>query len=418
MAKVTIFKKKSMKSDMSVGGLKYVEVPDMDFEVEADIDSKVFDQVKKDAVLLQEMNDEVKAIYKQTAATIEKKLDAFDGLIVKMVDGGAPKADIERQLDGLNKAIEKDHDLAVKTATKEVEKLWQDIGKKKKEYLGYRIKIGCSIVGSVASLATSIGLIVTAPFTAGVGVVLGMASISKALVQIGKELVSAYQTVDQSLALLIKQLDILEKVAKTNAGRKANEWTGAIATQILGIAQPTIKSAKSHAETVQAKLQPIEEGLHDAGKELNNLLDAQEKFRKEFMEGASKRLYKHPSDKAKGHLRDIENRLDKFLVDSRAGVEDQIAIVEKLGKDFRPLAATIKEKVAQIDKLAAERDVDERWIRFVLNLCDLGGSVTVACTEGGKAAGEIVNAVVPWVSTFVYESVSTKLVVKTLLEES
>ena len=57
MARIVIYKKRSMDADIAVSGLRYVVPPKMTFEVEVDFDSKVIGQVEKDSVLLKEMNE-------------------------------------------------------------------------------------------------------------------------------------------------------------------------------------------------------------------------------------------------------------------------------------------------------------------------------------------------------------------------
>jgi hypothetical protein len=417
VTKHVIYKKRSMDADIASSKLRYLVPPKFTFEVEVDWDSKVYDLVKKDAVMLQEMNDEVGKIYEQNAEAIKSKLEAFEALITKMVDNNADKADIERQKKGLDDSIQKDHDTAEKAAEKAVEKVWSEWSRKKSEYKSYKAKIVITIVGSVASLAASIGMMVSTPFTGGAGAVVGILSMVKSVVQIARELASAAQDVETSLKVLDKQLEILEKVAKTNIGRKANEYAGALGTQILGIAQPTIKSAKSNLETVQAKLTPVETDVREAGKLLNDLLDEQEKMRAAFMKDVDARLSKHPSDKAPGQARDIERRLDQYLRESRQGVMAQIALLTKIGENFRTVRDAIDERARKVKDLSDQRDVDERFLRLLLTFADLGVGVGLACTEGGKAAGEIVNAVVPWSTFFAYDELSKKVLEKTFLAD-
>jgi hypothetical protein len=250
MAKIVIYKKRSMDSDISTGGIKYVVPPKMTFEVEAEFDNKLLEQVRKDSLLLKEMNEEIGAVYEQAGKSIEGKLAAFDKLIAGMLDKGADKDEVEKQLDGLNKSIEKDRDVAEKAGTQAAEKVWKEFAKKKKEYDAYRIKIVVSIVGTLAGLIASISLMATTPVTGGVGTAASIVGIVKSTVQICRELASAWQTIEQSLKLLAAQTAIVEKAARSVLGRKANEYTAAVVTQFLGIAEPSIKSIKGHLETV------------------------------------------------------------------------------------------------------------------------------------------------------------------------
>ncbi len=417
MASYVIYKKRSMDADISVSGLKYLKPPSLTFEAKADFDGKIFDQVAKDTVLLKEMNQAADAVYDQTTKGIRSKLSAFEDLIGKMVDKNATQAEIQKQVDGLNKSIEKDRDLAEGAAEKDIEEVWKGYLKKKKEYQGYKIKIGLSVVGSFASLGTSIGLMASSPFTAGVGAAAGIVSMTKSVVQIAREIGSACQEVETSLKLLAKQLDILENVVKTKVGRVTNEVAGAVFNQVLGIAEPTIKSCKSHLETVQSKLNGVEIKVHEAGKALNDLLDQQEKLRKEFMKEASSRLAKHPSAKAKDQVREIEANFDKFLAEPKKTFVKQMDKLDEIDKRFKKVKPDVVARRQQVDQLAGLRSAPERWLRLVLTFADLGGGVTIAATEGAAVAGEIVNAVVPWVALFAYDKVSEKVLDKTFLAD-
>ena len=390
--------------------------PKISFEVEAEFDNKIFEQVRKDSILLSDMNEDVAAVYKKTCKDIETKLAVFDKLIVGMVDGGEDKKNIEKQIDGLNKAIEKDRDVAEVGAKLAAEKTWKDYAKKKKEYDAYRIKIVVSIVGSAAGLATSIGMMASSPFTAGVGTITGLVGMVKSVVQIGKELASAWQEVETAVKLLTVQTVIVEKAAKTMLGRKANEYTAAILTQFLGVAEPSIKSCKGHLETVQSKLKGIEIRTHDASIELNDILDAQEKFSKEFVKAAKARLDDHPSPKARQQQGEIEKDLDNELGKSRVDFMQQRGVVTKLYQRYKDAKGDIDDLEKRVAALSGKRDVDERLLRLMLSLADIPLSITESALNGNKNfAADLATNLSPWIADLAYEKVSDHVLDKTFL---
>jgi hypothetical protein len=416
MAKFDVFKKRSMDADIAVSGVSFVVPPEMSFEVKAELDSKVYEQVAKDSILLTEMNKAADKIYEQTCKGIKSKISAFDSLVETMLMKGASKADIEKQLDGLNNSIWKDRDIAEAACTDAVEKVWKDYGKKKKEYAAYKIKIVLSIVGSLAGLVTSITLMSTAPFTGGASAGLALTGMLKSAVQIGKELVSAWQTIETSLKLLAVQADIVEKAAKTMLGRKANEYTAAAITQFLGIAQPSIKSCKSHLETVQAKLKGVEINTHEASVKINELLDQQETLKKDFMKDVSARAQKAPHPNAKDQAKDIEKELDQFIGKSRSDIIKQKDVVSDLYKRFKSLEEEVDERAKKIEEIADKRDIDERLLRLIASAVDLPlGIHEAVASKSANLAAEIASNLAPWVADLAYEKMSDKVLDKTFL---
>jgi len=113
----------------------------------------------------------------------------------------------------------------------------------------------------------------------------------------------------------------------------------------------------------------------------------------------------------------IERIGGEDLRGSRQQVTEQIALLGRIGTQFRTVRDAIDERAGKVKALADQRDVDERFLRLLLTFADLGGGVAIACTEGAKAAGEIVNAVVPWATMFGYDELSSKVLEKTFLAE-
>ena len=259
-------------------------------------------------------------------------------------------------------------------------------------------------------------MMASSPFTAGVGTVTGLIGMVKSVVQIGKELASAWQEVETAVKLLTAQTAIVEKAARTMLGRKANEYTAAVLTQFLGVAEPSIKSCKGHLETVQSKLKGIEIKTHDASTELNDILDAQEKFSKEFVKAAKARLDDYPSPKAKQQQSDIEKDLDNELGKSRLDFMQQRGVVTKLYQRFKDAKGDVDDLEKRVEALAGKRDVDERLLRLMLSLADIPLSITESAINANKNfAADLATNLTPWIADLAYEKISDHVLDKTFL---
>ena len=342
MAKIEIMPKKRMDADIAVSGVRYVVPPKMTFEVRVEFDNKIFKQVKDDSLLIGEMDDKVLAVYRQTCAGIKSKVSAFESLVSGMVDKGASPGEVEKQLDGLNKSIEKDTEIAEFAAEEEVKKVWKTYSAKKKEYLAYKISVAATVAGAFAGLTASIAAMATTPFTAGYGTSMSIIGMAKSVIVIARELHSAWITVEKAAALLSAEVNDLEKIVQS-VGKKKNEYTAMVVEQFLGVAMPSIKSCMTHLETVEAKLVGVEVKTHDAVKALNRLLDLQEKFDVEFMKDVKERLDQHPSPKAKPQIREIEADLDKEMALSRVEVVKQIEAIDALYDRFKSVEEAVEE---------------------------------------------------------------------------
>lgn len=415
MARVEIFRKRSMDADIG-SKWRYVEPPSLSFEARLELDGKAADEIGKDSVLLKDMNGAATEVYQQTCEGIRKKLAAFDKAIGEMLDNGASKAEVEKQLDGLNKSIEKDRDVAEKAAEQAILKAWKDYTAKKKDYLAYKINVVTSVAGSLAALITSISLMATSPFTGGASAAISIVGMFKSAAQIGRELATAWAEVETALKVLAKEADTCEKWASSAIKRKANEYGAALLEQFLGVTQPSLKLCKKHLDIVQSKLNGIEIKTHEASKALNGVLDQQDVLRKEFMGVVEDRLGKHPASGAKAQIRVIEGFLDNHLKDSKADVVKHIGTVEDLYKRFKDVDAELGERRKQVETLLAKRDLDERVLRLVLSFADVPlAFVPSGAGATAKGAAELANDMAPWAASMVYDKLRDKVLKDTLL---
>ena len=416
MPKITIYNKPNMSPDITVSGLKQLEVPKgWKFTVDVDFDSKVFKQVEKDTILLKEMNEAAEKVYTQTCGSIKSKYNAFEKLFQGMVDKGAPKQQIEANIAGFNKSLEEDKKIGQIGAQQAVEGVWKKYAAKNKEYTKYKVKIVITIIGATAALATSIALMAATPFTGGASAAISIIGMWKSALTLAKEIGSAAMEIEKSMANLNKYMKAVELVAKKGkAAAKGNEYAAAVVKQILGEAQPNIKGCKSQMDTVNSKLLGVEIKAHDCGKTLNGILDQQEKLKGDFMKEVQNKLGKHPSSLAPQQIKIIEKRLDDLLADNYAKVIDFIDKTEKLYERFKVCEQVAKSFEERLKPLMALRGIDNTILENMLYFADLPLGALSGNAMATKAS-DLVNGLVPVISSMSYDKITGVVLNKTLL---
>jgi hypothetical protein len=418
MPTISLFKKPKMEADIKASGLKFLAIPKMSFAVDVDFDKKIFDKVKNDAILLEEMNDAVKKAYQQICAGIGGKMTAFDKYFQGMDKTGVEKQEIDKQLAKVNAALEQDRSVGEAICRAVVEKCWTDYAKVKKEYSKYKIKIATTIIGAAAGLVTSIALMATSPFTGGASAALSIIGMFKSAVTIIKEVGSAWMDIETAQSLLAKQIAVVEKAAKTVAGRRANEITAMVLDNLLGIANPSLKACEGALDTVEKKLMGINIKTHEASKLLNKIIDEQERLQKEFLKEASVKLNKQAPNKAKAQLKDIEDRLDDFLVPSRIEVGEQIEKVMEMSKAFKIAKGVTDDLKKRVDALKAQIPKKEAdAMTFARNALSLASIPLGAMSGNGmaKSAADLASGLGSAGGSFIYDKITGKVLTGTVL---
>lgn len=411
--KQTIFSK-SMVKDVQVSGLKHVKPPEFQFDVEMALDEGVFKSLKNDSIYLLEVNKGCQKVYDQTVASIVSKLKAFDKLIQTMIDKQAPQEQMKKQLDGLNKSFEEDKRIAIVACEQLAADLWVAFCRKKTEYLKYKIKIVATITGALASLATSIAIMASSPFTGGASAVLSIIGMAKSAVVLTKEISSAVIEVETCQTILAKQIGFVEAALKKGqASRTVNELAAAAFTEFFGVSQPCIKTCQSQADTMVQKLNGIEIKSHDLSKKLNGMLDAQETLKKDFLKEAATRLKKIPSETTKDHLKRIDNQLDDFLSSNYAAVIEGIDKTSKAYERYKK-ANTEAKALQKRMKALGDRTTLEKVFSGVLSLKD----IPLGVLDGNAIASSanMVTNMVPPAATWTYDRVCEVALDGTFLE--
>jgi hypothetical protein len=416
MAKITVLSKPNMSADITVSGLKILEVPKgWSFKVDIELDDKIIKTVQKDTILLQEFNTAALKAYEQTCTAIKSKYTNFEKLLQGMVDKGAPPAEVEKHVKGLNASIEQDKKIGHVGAEHAVQAVWAKWQPKQKEYLKYKIKIAVTIIGAAAGLAISIGLMAATPFTGGASAAFSIIGMFKSAVTLGKEIASAWAEIETSQKVLDKYMKAVEAIAKKNkALSKGNEYTAAVVRQFLGEAQPNIKGCMTQLETIEKKLAGLEVKTHNLGKTLNGILDEQEKLRDGFMKEVNARLGKHPSKEAPAQIKLIEARLDKVIEANTTKVQAAINKVMELYKRFKDAEKTTEDLGKRVEPLKELRGLDNKILENVIYFVDL----PLGALNGNAFAtqsADLVQGLVPVASSMAYDKISGAVLDKTLL---
>lgn len=384
--------------DLKVSGLEMVEPPKLSFKVEIDLDKKMEKGAEKDPLLLQEFQAAASDVLDQTKDTIEKKCKIFDKAFVQMVNKGASDKDMQKQLKGLNDAIKNDIKVAEKGAELAAQKAWTSLQKKKKEWSKFKIKVGVSIAGTIAGLAVSIAAMASSPFSGGAGAALGIIGLIKSGVSLAQDIGKLAINIDQSKAILVKNLKVVEKAAANPALNTANEVSAAVFQEFLGISQPSVKTVEDAADTLKAKYAQMVVKMHDLSKTLNKVLKEQDKLKKEFLAEVAKKLKKHPVKDKKTQLVMINKALDTALAKNYAAVQDAIDRIQFMYADSRKWADNIKDLMKRVKALTIKDPKALKVFREALKFAALGlspidgnsvatGAKDLALGVGGAVGG-------------------------------
>ncbi|MEO8245001.1 MAG: hypothetical protein ABI832_22175 [bacterium] len=370
MAKHVVMNKQNVP--IKAGALEYVKPPTLNFKIEVDLPKEVEKEALKNPLLQQEWQTHADKVLDQTVATIEGKCKVFDKLFKGMIDKGADPKLIEKQLVGLNKAIQDDIKVAIKAAEIGVKDAWDDLVAKRKEWKGFKIKVGVSILGTLATLAISIAAMATAGFSGGAGGAIAIIGFIKSGVKIAQDIKRIAIDIEGAKKELNVHLKVVEAAAKNKGLFAANEVTGAILNEFIGIAQPTIKSCAASFDTFKAKYAQIVVNVHELSKTLNKILEKQITLEKDFISEAEKKLAKHPTKDKAAQFQKIKNQFNKAISKSTEAVQAAIIKIGEMYSDVKKWAPLIKEAGDRMKALMLKDMKGLKVFREALKFAALG----------------------------------------------
>jgi len=369
MTKHTVMDVKTVA--ISTSGLKYVKPPQLSFKIEIELDKKMDKATTKDPLLQQEFNAAAKEVYDFVVGEVEKKCQVFDKLFADMIAKGAPQADIQKQLAGLNNALKNDFKVGETAAKQAAEKAWTKLQSKKKEWKKFKIGIVCSIGGTVAGLAVSIAAMATSPFSGGASAVFGIMGLIKSAVTLAKEISKIAADLETTKKVVIKELAFVKKTAENQGLYAANEVSAAVLNQFLGLSQPSIKQLDEATGTMSAKFAQMVVKVHDAAEKLNKILNEQEKLKSDFLAEANKKVQKHPTPNKAKEVKSIEAQLDKALKPNYDAVTKQLEKVGALNANIKKQEPKVEELKAQVEALKIKDPTALKVFREALKLAAL-----------------------------------------------
>lgn len=402
------------KVPIKVAGLEMVVPPELSFKLEVTLDKKIRKAAEKDPLLIQEFTDQAKKILEQTKKTIEQKCKVFDKMIVGMVNKGAPEAKVKAQLKGLNEAIKNDMKIAEKAAELGVEKTWKDLQAKRKEWKNFKIKIGVSIVGNLAGMAVSLAGIAMSGFSGGASAVLGVAGFIKSGVTMIQDIKKMAISIEGARKELTGHLVVVEKAARSSGVYNTNEVTAAVFNELIGVSQPSLKSAQDCADTLKAKYAQMVVKVHDVSKTLQKALVEQKKIVPDFMKEAKDKLKKHPTTNKASEEAKIQKKIEAVAADMAKKIQAMIDKIMSIYDDTRKWAPTIKALVARV---AAVELKDNAGLKAFRELLKLAGAVSSiidgnAISKGADLALGLGGAA----GGYVYDKIASKVLDGTVLD--
>lgn len=394
------------KVPIKVSGLKMVEPPDLSFKIEVAFDRKVEKEAAKDPLLLQEFQSQADDILTQTKRTIEQKCKVFDRLFVDMINKGADKKQVEKQLKGLNDAIRADMAVAEKAAEIGVQAAWKDLQSKRQEYRKFKITVAKSITATLAGLTVSIAGLAASGFTGGASGALAIVGLIKAGVTLAQDIKKLAIGIEGARKELEVHLKFVEAAADKRGMFTTNEIGAAVLKEFIGVSQPSIKSIQDCTTTLKAKYAQMVVKVHDLSKTLNKLLITQEKVGKEFMADVAKKLQKHPVQDKKAQIKAVENQLDALLGPNYDKVAAQIDRVQSMYQDTKEWAPKIKDLVARAAKLNLK---DSKGLKVLREVLKAGGVATGAINGNAIAstAGDLAQGLVPLAGLYAYDKITS-----------
>lgn len=416
MAKVA-FKPGDLNADVikAAGPLQVMTYPKgMKFGIEVELPK----EVESDKLLAQELWLGVGAIYKDLVSRIGENLKNTDRGAVLLRN--AKEVDkLKKLIDVVNRGIEGATRIAEDAAVKSVQTNFDALKAKRKNYAKYKIKIVVTITGAAVGLATSIALIAATGFSGGASGVIGIISMTKSVAVIATEVISASQTVEQSIATLKIQIAAINKIWGDAKGKgrevrgAANEVLAAVFKEFLGLPLASAKQCRSACDTALDKLGGLEVNTHDMAKKVTKLMLESSNMQKDFVEKANQKLKKHPDPQAvQKYGPKLIGNLQKAVKPGNDAIK---ALMLEIDRNLKRVDACDEEmkrlskEVDEIYKIRTSSKFSENAYKVLDNSLSVANNILLGALSGNglvEGAQNIAANVVPVVGLFAYDKIS------------
>jgi len=399
----------------AAGPLQVMTYPKgMKFAIEVDLPK----EVESDKLLAQELWLGVGAIYRDLVSRIAENLKNTDRGAVQLRNNREVEK-LKKLIEVVNRGIQGAVKVAEDAATRSVQTNFDKLKQKRKDYTKYKIKIVVTITGAAVGLATSIALIAATGFSGGASGVIGIISMTKSVAVIATEVISAAQTVEQSISTLKVQIAAINKIWGDAKGKgkavrgAANEVMAAVFKEFLGLPLASAKQCKSNADTAMDKLGGLEVNTHDMAKKVTRLMIESSNMQKDFVAKANEKLKKHPDPQAvQKYGPKLIGNLQKAV---KPGTDAIKALMMEIDKNLRRVdsckveMARLSKEVDEIYKIRTSSKLTENAYKILDNsLAVINNALLGALSGNGLVQGaqNIAANVVPVAGLFAYDKVS------------
>ncbi len=413
MAKYVVIDMKKVK--VSVAGLKFLTEPSLDFKIEVELPKEIEKEASKDPLLQQEFKDGALKVFEMAKTETAKKLKAFDALFDGMIKKGADPKAVQKQVDTVNAVIKNDCAMYKLAAEQTVDKAWNDLKSKRKEWTKFKIKVGVSIFATLAGLAVSIAAMASSPWSGGAGAAFAIIGFIKAGAKLAQDIAKIAMDIDAAKKQVDLNLAVVEKAVKSKGLNAVNEVSAAVFQEFLGISQPSVKTTVSAMDTLKAKYAQMVVNVHDLAKNLNKALENQDKLKKEFLAQAAERIKKHPTTDKAGQLSKIKANFEKEMDKLGTKVMDLIGDVGTLYEKIKGWAKTVTDLGKRVKELESKDPKGLKVFREALKFCMLG----TAIFDGNKVATDMQNigtGIIAAGSSYVYDKITSKALDGTIFD--
>ncbi|HUB79431.1 MAG TPA: hypothetical protein VMB03_11565 [Bryobacteraceae bacterium] len=397
-------------------GLKYVVAPtNCTFLIKVDFDAKVEKAAMADPLLRKDFDDAGQDTIGRFVEFVGLKMKSTNELVGKLLLANKV-VEAQAMKEKMNKDIEQMRGSAQQFGVQQVQNAWTSLGKKKKEYTKYKIKIVVTISAAAAGLAASIAGLAASGFSGGASGALGIIGMVNSVVTISKEVVAAGMEVETAAKTLVVQLKAVEAAFKASvAGAHVNEITGAILQKFIGISQPSIKSCDDWMGRCEQKLNGVEIKNHQLAENIQKLINTMPTFEEKFLAEAAAYLKKNPNPKAIDQLGVIKKNYHKAV--DAAEVKIQECSKELLGQidRFKAAKVSVEELKKRVDAIKKFRGGPYKLLDNLLIVTDvllspLSGNSLV------RGAANIAQNVVPCVTLLAVDRITKIATEGTVLE--
>ena len=413
MAKYQVLK---TKVTVNAGALKVVKPPSIDFNIEVEINNKIFNEAKKDPLLRKKFAAQAKEILDQTQKTVFQRCKVFDKLFVGMLDDGEDIKVVQKNLDGLNQALKQDYKVAIIVAEMGVKKVWDELIAHHKTWKNFKIKTVASIFGAIVAIptATLAGLAFAIP-SFGASTALAYLATAKSCVIIAGNIKKLAIGMDSANKQLRSHLKTIETLLTKKGLNELNEVSGAIFAEFIGTSQPTIISCISCFKTLTAHHSKSIIENHRLSVKIQKLYNGHEELRREWEKEVKIRLNKHPTSKKSDQQKKIMNQFDSNTKSAKAKISSCSAKCLSMYEKNTKMTKELKELAQRVEELKIKDPKGLKAFRKALKYCNKAFSTLPGDTikSGAVALAEDIGSAG---ASYVYDTLASKALKGTVLD--